>query len=98
MRYPFIFCFNGNNHDMIKGNSNVFSAKEIINSMAGKKVSVKVDLGRNKREEFVGILTGVYPALFTVSPINSDYKGKTSYSYAEYICGDVAIKEYEKRV
>ena len=83
---------------MIKGSSNVFSAKEIINSMAGKKVRVKVNLGRNKREEYVGILTGVYPALFTISPINKDYRGKTSYSYAEYICGDVAVKECEKSV
>ena len=81
---------------MIKGYTNIFSAKEKINLLAGKTVRVKVKIGRNKREEFIGILTGVYPALFTVSPIDSAYKGKTSYSYAEYICGDVALKEYDK--
>ena len=83
---------------MIKGSSSVLSAKEIVRSMAGKTVKVKVNLGRNKCEEFIGILSGVYPALFTVSPINKEYKGKTSYSYAEYICGDVALKEYNKSV
>ena len=83
---------------MIKGFSNISSAKEKINSLAGKKVRVKVNLGRNKREEFIGVLTGVYPALFTIAPVNNEYKGKTSYSYAEYICGDVALKEYDKTI
>ena len=42
---------------------------------------------------FVGKVEGVYPALFTVSPIDKAFKGKTTYSYSEYMCGRVKLKE-----
>ncbi len=78
---------------MIKSAKNIMSAKEIISALSGKTVSVKVNLGRNRKTTFTGVLSGVYPALFTVSPFDKDYTGKTSYSYSEYLCGDVVVKE-----
>lgn len=78
---------------MIKSKSSLSAAKELINSYFNKDVEVTVNLGRNKAVSFCGRLTGVYPALFTVSPEQKDYKGKTSYSYSEYLCGTVKIKE-----
>ncbi len=78
---------------MIKSSTNIFEVKELIARLMGKRVDVTIDLGRNKRVNYSGTLTGVYPALFTVSPENKDFKGKTSYSYSEYMCGRVALKE-----
>ena len=61
--------------------------------MIQKSVEVTLNLGRNKYVVYSGILSGVYPALFTVSPENKDFKGKTSYSYSEYMCGKVKLRE-----
>ena len=78
---------------MIKPSKSIVSAKEIIEKLQGKNVDVKVSLGRNKYVTYKGRLDAIYPALFTVTPENNDYHGKTSYSYSEYLCGDVMIKE-----
>lgn len=55
-------------------------------------MEVKVNLGRNKELCYCGKLTGIYPALFKVSPFEKDFKGKTSYSYSEFLCGTVKLK------
>ena len=78
---------------MIKTTSSISQAKEIIGRLNSKNVEVTVNLGRNKYEKFTGVLSGVYPALFTVKPLNKDYRGKTSYSYSEYLCGKVRLKD-----
>ena len=78
---------------MIKSNTSISQVKEIIAKMSLKNVEVVVNLGRNKYAKFTGVLSGVYPALFTVKPFDKDYRGKTSYSYSEYLCGKVRLKE-----
>lgn len=80
---------------MIKSNTSISQVKEIIAKMNLKNVEVIVNLGRNKYAKFTGVLSGVYPALFTVKPFDKDYRGKTSYSYSEYLCGKVKLKETE---
>lgn len=83
----------GNNHTMIKSSKTLKSAKEEISVLLGLDVEVKVNLGRNKTESFNGKLTNVYQSLFTVTPFDKNYKGKTSYSYSEYLCGNVVLKK-----
>ncbi|MBO4252281.1 MAG: Veg family protein [Clostridia bacterium] len=78
---------------MIKSNTSISQVKKIIAEMNLKTVEVTVNLGRNKYARFQGVLSGVYPALFTVKPFDKDYRGKTSYSYSEYLCGKVRLKE-----
>ena len=78
---------------MIKTTSTLSEVKQKINDLKAKPVSVTLNLGRNKLVKFSGRLVGVYPALFTVSPFDKSFKGKTSYSYSEYMCGRVSIKE-----
>lgn len=76
---------------MIKSTVSLKEVKESINALYQKPVKVTVELGRNKRESFLGTVSGVYPALFTVLPNDKTYKGKTSYSYSEYMCGKVKV-------
>ncbi len=57
-----------------------------------KRVAVRVNLGRNKSVSYCGILSGIYPALFTVQPDDKDFLGKTAYSYSDVLCGNVNIK------
>ena len=81
---------------MIKSSVSLSQVKDYIGKMKEKTVDVTLNLGRNKYTRFTGTLVGVYPALFTVSPHDKDFKGKTSYSYSEFMCGKVKLKEIEK--
>ncbi len=78
---------------MIKSTATLSQVKEIINGLKQKTVQVTLNLGRNKFVSFMGQLSGVYPALFTVTPFDKSFKGKTSYSYSEYMCGKVKLTE-----
>ena len=77
---------------MIKAPKNISLIKEEIKNFYDKEVRVHVNLGRNKVLRYCGEVTGVYPALFTVRPNEKDFLGKTSYSYAEVLCGSIAVK------
>ena len=76
---------------MIKSNGSIEKVKSDILSMQKKDVEVTLNLGRNKIVRFSGKLSGVYPALFTVSPFDENLMVKTSYSYSEYMCGRVKL-------
>ena len=78
---------------MIKTPFNLSQVRCSIEKMKEKEVDVTLNLGRNKFVSFTAMLTGVYPALFTVSPLDKSFKGKTTYSYSEYMCGKVKLKE-----
>ncbi len=81
----------GKNYSMIKVNITINSIKERIAALAGADVTVKLNLGRNKYVTFPATLNGVYPSLFTVSPFDKNFLGKTAYSYSEILCGRVKI-------
>ena len=81
---------------MIKSTVTLSQVKETIKKMQLKQVEVTINLGRNKFVNFFGTVSGVYPALFTVLPTDKSFKGKTSYSYSEYMCGRVTLSEIEE--
>lgn len=64
----------------------------MVRDCSAKRVAVKVNLGRNKSVSYSGVLSGIYPALFTVKPDDEDFLGKTAYSYSDVLCGNVKIK------
>ena len=77
---------------MIKPKSDIATVKKTIADYFQRQVDVTVNLGRNKVLRYCGELSGVYPALFTVRPNDKGFLGKTSYSYAEVLCGSVKVK------
>lgn len=77
---------------MIRPVNDIARVKRRIQDYFLKQVDVTVNLGRNKVLRYCGEVTGVYPALFTVRPNEKDFLGKTSYSYAEVLCGSIAVK------
>ena len=81
---------------MIKTSKTIAQVKQSIGEYFQRQVDVTVNLGRNKILRYCGELSGVYPALFTVSPNDKNFLGKTSYSYAEVLCGSVSIKPAKK--
>ena len=77
---------------MIRQTSDIARVKRRIQDYFSKQVDVTVNLGRNKVLRYCGQVTGVYPALFTVRPDDKNFLGKTSYSFAEVLCGRIAVK------
>ena len=78
---------------MIKPTKNIKDIKQMVRECSAQRVAVKVNLGRNKSVSYSGVLSGIYPALFTVKPDDEDFLGKTSYSYSDVLCGNVKIKK-----
>ena len=89
-------AFFGDNQGMIKCKNDISQIKKHIADCLRKQVNVTVNLGRNKILKYCGELSGVYPALFTVRPNDEGFLGKTSYSYAEVLCGSVSVKPVKK--
>lgn len=78
---------------MIKPTGNIREIKQMVKDCSSQRVSVRVNLGRNKILNYSGVLSGVYPALFTVKPDDKDFLGKTAYSYSDVLCGSDRIKK-----
>lgn len=76
---------------MIKSTKTVGRIKSAVEKLQNEKVLVTQNLGRNKFVSYKGVITGVYPALFTVMP-DAPYNGKTSFSYSEVLCGTVKLR------
>lgn len=76
---------------MIKASRSLLDAKKYVFALKNKNVEVLVNLGRNKTARFCGVVSAVYPALFTISP-SGEFNGKTSFSYSELLCGGVKIR------
>lgn len=76
---------------MIKANVTIKSIIDEVHGLYNKPVTVKLNLGRNKFVTFTAVLNGIYPSLFTVSPDDKNFLGKTAYSYSEILCGRVRI-------
>ena len=78
---------------MIKVNTTIKAIKDAVSRLNQKPVTVKLNLGRNRFVTFTATLNGIYPSLFTVSPDDKNFLGKTAYSYSEILCGRVKITE-----
>ncbi len=80
---------------MIKPTKNIADIKQMVKACSSKRVAVRVNLGRNKILSYSGVLSGIYPALFTVKPDDEGFLGKTAYSYSDVLCGSVKIKQIQ---
>ena len=87
-----IFAQKVHTYAMIKPTKKISDVKQMVKACAAERVAVRVNLGRNKSVSYSGVLSGVYPALFTVRPDDKNFLGKTAYSYSDVLCGTVKIK------
>ena len=90
------FFWFGDNFNMIKPPEQLQSIKEAVKTLYKKDVEVKVNLGRNKFSYFTGTVSGLYPALFTITPHDKKYTGKTAFSYSDILCGSVKLKKVKQ--
>lgn len=76
---------------MIKPENTISAVRRSIQDCFNKQVTVKLNLGRNKFVTFPASVSGIYPSIFTVEPLDKNFLGKTAYSYSEILCGKVLI-------
>ena len=76
---------------MIKPEKTIYAVRRYVQDCFNKKVIVKLNLGRNRFVTFPACISGIYPSIFTVDPLDKNFLGKTAYSYAEILCGKVFI-------
>ncbi len=76
---------------MIKPTQSLEAVRRKIKDLYGQTVEVSENLGRNKYVTFTGVLSGLYPSLFSVAPSDPAYRGRTAYSYADAVCGKVRL-------
>lgn len=67
---------------------NIIDIKEKVKDNIGKKVKLKVNVGRNKFEEIEGVINEIYPFLFTIKT-NAEVK---SFTYADILTKTLTIK------
>ncbi len=58
-------------------------------TLLNKKVVVKVNLGRNKYEKYIGTINNIYPYLFTIKTNNSI----KSFTYVDVLTNEINVKE-----
>ncbi|MCM1043805.1 MAG: Veg family protein [Corallococcus sp.] len=68
------------------------SAKQTVESLLGKEVSVRLNRGRNKVHNYKGMLTEVYSNVFVVNLFDAVID-RISCSYADVVCGEIVLKE-----
>lgn len=64
---------------------------EILN-LKGKSVNLIVNKGRKKIVKFNGVIENVYPSMFVIKPNENVELDRTSFSYNDVLCGDIAYK------
>ena len=74
---------------------NIDQAKQIIDKLVGRKVTVKQNRGRNRIKHYVGTLDEVYENIFVVH-LENDLMDRLSCAYSDLICGEISLKEYTK--
>lgn len=69
---------------------NIEEVKTIIKNNLNRTIEIKVFGIRNKNSTYVGYISNIYPAIFTVN-INGVDK---SFNYVDVLTGEVKIKYY----
>ena len=68
---------------------NITEIKKYLSKLVNKKIIVKVNLGRNKHEKYIGVIDKLYPCLFTLKT-GSNIK---SFSYVDLLTKEITVKE-----
>lgn len=71
---------------------NIDEVKRKISELKGKSLSVAVNKGRKKTVTLDGIISDVFPSVFTFRPTGGEL---VSFAYSDVICGDIVISEAE---
>ena len=76
----------------MKKHLTIEQAKALVSALAGRKVLVKLNKGRNRILKCKGVVVEVHPNVFVVE-VAGEIFDRISCSYVDMICGEVALSE-----
>ena len=76
----------------MKKSLNVEDAKNIVQSLLGCSVDVKLNRGRNKIKHYKGVVSEAHSNVFVIN-LTNDIFDRISCSYIDLVCGEIALKE-----
>ncbi len=68
-------------------------AKLKVENLLGKQVNVRLNRGRNRVKNYVGVVSEAHANVFVVKLTNNALFDRISCSYTDMLCGEVMIKE-----
>lgn len=77
---------------MRKAGLSINDIKDKVDELKGKEISMEVNRGRRRIENYTAVIEKTYPSVFTVRVSSPSVVDTMSYSYSEVLCGDVKIK------
>ena len=69
----------------------VNDARDLVNSLLGRSVDVKLNRGRNKIKRYKGVISEAHANVFVIK-LTDDIFDRISCSYTDLICGELQIK------
>ena len=84
----------GNNLLMRKSSLSVADAKNYIDELVGKNITMQVCRGRKQVKKYKGIVENTFRSVFVVKLTEGDTHSPTlTYSYSDVVCEEVRIFE-----
>ena len=78
----------------MKNQLTIQQAKLQVESLLGKRVSIKLNKGRNKIVHCKGIIKNIYENVFELE-IPAEITGRLTLSYADVVCKEIVLKACE---
>ena len=82
---------------MRKVTASIDDAKNMVESLYGKQVSVRYNKGRNKIFHYKGVISEKHANVFVITVYNELFD-RLSCSYADLLCGEVKLKELTEKL
>lgn len=84
--------------DEVQQTNPVNEIRDAMQSMVGKRIKVRANMGRTRILERMGIVKTVHPAVFTVEvEERRGRKSRQSYQYVDILTGTVELYDPETR-
>lgn len=81
---------------MRKRAMSIDEAKRCISLLKGRNLKICVNKGRKKLLRYEGAVMDVYPSVFTLRIEGGTGTEKLSFSYSDFICGDITLADKAK--
>lgn len=69
----------------------VDKAKQLVSTMLGHSVDVRLNRGRNKIKHYKGVISEAHSNVFIVK-LTDDIFDRISCSYIDLVCGEISLK------
>ena len=78
--------------NVVKNDVALKKAQQTVQKLVGKRVALRVNKGRNKVENYVGVVSQAHPNVFVVDVENA-VADVVSCTYVQMLCKEISLKQ-----